>query len=214
MAPARCYWESGSCFWRWGSSVRREPPRPRMLTSSCSSASWTTIPVFIGTALLTVSLQSSTASIGLGIGLAQSGLLPGTTIVPWVLGANLGITLTMMMAGWGSIEGRRLAIGSLLIKGSGALVILLGSSRFSMVILNLLPGAIDRKAANLNTFFNLILGLAALPLLAPSYVLIESPVIDDSREPDSYLDPLLLQAPSLALNQAAREELRLLWKRR
>jgi len=32
--------------------------------------------VFIGTALLTVSLQSSTASIGLGIGLAQSGLLP------------------------------------------------------------------------------------------------------------------------------------------
>ena len=32
----------------------------------------------------------------------------------------------------------------------------------------------------------------------------------DSREPDSYLDPLLLQAPSLALNHAAREELRLL----
>lgn len=107
--------------------------------------------VFIG-ALLTVSLQSSTASIGLSIGLAQSGLLPGTTIVPWVLGANLGITLTMMQTGWGSIEGRR----------------------------------------SLLTF------------------LIESPVIDDSREPDSYLDPLLLQAPSLALNQAAREELRLL----
>jgi Na+/Pi-cotransporter len=38
--------------------------------------------VFIGTALLTVGLQSSTASIGLGIGLARSGLLPGTTIVP------------------------------------------------------------------------------------------------------------------------------------
>jgi phosphate:Na+ symporter len=168
--------------------------------------------VFIGTALLTVALQSSTASIGLGIGLAESGLLPGTTIVAWVLGANLGITLTMMMAGWGSIEGRRLAIGSLLIKGSGALVMLLGSSRFFMVILNLLPGAIDRQAANLNTFFNLILGLAALPLLSPiSRVLtflIESQAIDDSREPDSYLDPLLLQAPSLALNQAGREELR------
>jgi phosphate:Na+ symporter len=170
--------------------------------------------VFMGTALLTFALQSSTASIGLGIGLAQSGLIPGTTMVPWVLGANLGITLTMMMAGWGSIEGRRLAIGSLLIKGSGALVILLGSSRFFVFILNLLPGAIDRQAANLNTFFNFILGLAALPLLSPiSRVLtflIESQAIDDSREPDSYLDPLLLQAPSLALNQAAREELRLL----
>ena len=170
--------------------------------------------VFVATALLTVALQSSTASIGLGIGLAESGLLSGTTIVPWVLGANLGITLTMMMAGWGSVEGRRLAIGSLLIKGCGALVILLGSSRFSVLILSLLPGAIDRQAANLNTFFNLILGLGALPLLSPiSRVLtflVESQAIDDSREPDSYLDPLLLQAPSLALNQAAREELRLL----
>src|ERR1700693_1183107 len=170
--------------------------------------------VFIGTALLTVALQSSTASIGLGIGLAEFGLLSGTTIVPWVLGANLGITLTMMMAGWGSVEGRRLAIGSLLIKGCGALVILLGSSRFSVLILSLLPGAIDRQAANLNTFFNLILGLGALPLLSPISrvltVLVESQAIDDSREPDSYLDPLLLQAPSLALNQAAREELRLL----
>src|SRR6201987_630402 len=39
---------------------------------------------------------------------------------------------------------------------------------------------------------------------------IESQTIDDSQEPDSYLDPLLLQAPSLALNQAAREELRLM----
>src|SRR5262249_11903634 len=40
--------------------------------------------------------------------------------------------------------------------------------------------------------------------------MIESQPIDDSAEPDSYLDPLLLQAPSLALNQAAREELRLM----
>ena len=160
--------------------------------------------VFIATALLTVALQSSTASIGLGIGLAQAGLLPGVTMVPWVLGANLGITLTMMLAGWGSVEGRRLAIGSLLIKGFGAILILLGSSTLFSLILNILPGAIDRKAANLNTLFNLVLGLMALPLLSPISrlltFLIESQTIDNSQEPDSYLDPLLLQAPSLALN--------------
>jgi Na+/phosphate symporter len=101
-----------------------------------------------------------------------------------------------------------------LIKGCGAPAILWGSSQFFVFILNLLPGAIDRQEANLNTFFNLILGLAALPLLSPISrgltFLIESQAIDDSRELDSYLDPLLLQAPSLALNQAAREELRLL----
>jgi phosphate:Na+ symporter len=170
--------------------------------------------VFIGTAMLTVALQSSTASIGLGIGLAQTGLLPGLTMVPWVLGANLGIAVTMMIAGWGSTEGRRLAVGSLLIKGFGALLILLAGSDFFVLILHVLPGAIARQAANLNTCFNLVLGLVALPLLSPISriltFLIESQAIDDSGEPDSYLDPLLLQAPSLALNQAAREELRLM----
>jgi phosphate:Na+ symporter len=170
--------------------------------------------VFIGTAMLTVGLQSSTASIGLGIGLAQTGLLSGVTMVPWVLGANLGIAVTILMAGWGSTEGRRLAVGSLLIKGFGALLILVGGSNFFVLILHILPGAIDRQAANLNTLFNLVLGLIALPLLSPISriltFLIESQAIDDSGEPDSYLDPLLLQAPSLALNQAAREELRLM----
>jgi len=170
--------------------------------------------VFIGTAMLTVGLQSSTASIGLGIGLAQAGLLPGVTMVPWVLGANLGIAVTMMIAGWGSTEGRRLAVGSLLVKGFGALLVLLGGSNLFVLILHLLPGAIDRQAANFNTCFNLVLGLVALPLLSPISriltFLVESQAIDDSGEPDSYLDPLLLQAPSLALNQAAREELRLM----
>jgi phosphate:Na+ symporter len=62
--------------------------------------------------------------------------------------------------------------------------------------------------------FNLVLGLAALPVLSLIYriivFLVESPNSDDSGETDSYLDPLLLQSPSLALNHAAREELRLM----
>jgi phosphate:Na+ symporter len=170
--------------------------------------------VFLSTALLTVALQSSTASIGLGIGLAQAGLLPAVTMVPWVLGANLGVTLTMMIAGWGSVEGRRLAIGSLLIKSCGAALLLFGGSTLFASLLQLLPGEIDRKAANLHTLFNLVLGIAALPILSPISRLlgfvIESQPIDESAEPDSYLDPLLLQSPSLALNQAGREGLRLL----
>jgi phosphate:Na+ symporter len=101
-----------------------------------------------------------------------------------------------------------------LIKGCGAAVLLLTSSAFFTFIINILPGAIDRQAANLNTLFNLVLGLAALPLLSPIYrivaFLVETPNIDNSGETDTYLDPLLLQAPSLALSHAAREELRLM----
>jgi phosphate:Na+ symporter len=167
--------------------------------------------VFITIALLTFVLQSSTASIGLGIGLAEGGLLPSITMVPSVLGANLGITLTMMLAGWGSTEGR-LAIGSFLIKGCGAAVILSGSSNLFLLILRFLQGAIDRQTADLNALFNLAIGLIALPLLSPVSrllgFLVESKPTDESREPDSYLDPLLLETPSLVLNQAAREVLR------
>jgi phosphate:Na+ symporter len=170
--------------------------------------------IFVITALLTVVFQSSTASIGLGIGLAQSGLLPDGITVPWVLGANLGICLTMLIAGWGSVEGRRLAMGSLLIKGGVALLLLLGGIHFFHELLRYLPGTIDRKVANLNTGLNLVLGLLALPILNPISRLlnfiVESQPIDNSDEPDSYLDPLLLQTPALALNQAAREELRMM----
>ena len=170
--------------------------------------------VFIGTALLALVLQSSTASIGLGIGLAQGGLVSATILVPWILGANLGIGLTMMIAGWRSVEGRRLALGSIFLKSFGAILILIGGSAFASYLMALLPGGIDRQAANFNTLFNGLVGLCALPLLsfvsrALSY-LIQSQTVEEQDEPGIFLDPLLLQTPSLALSQATREELRVL----
>ena len=170
--------------------------------------------VFIGTALLALVLQSSTASIGLGIGLAQGGLVSATILVPWILGANLGIGLTMMIAGWRSVEGRRLALGSIFLKSFGALLILIGGSALASYLMGLLPGGIDRQAANFNSLFNLLVGVCALPLLsllsrALSY-LIQSQTVEEQDEPGIFLDPLLLQTPSLALSQATREELRVL----
>jgi phosphate:Na+ symporter len=170
--------------------------------------------VFIGTALLALVLQSSTASIGLGIGLAQGGLVSATTLVPWILGANLGIGLTMMIVGWRSVEGRRLALGSILLKSFGAILILIGGSAFASYLMALLPGGIDRQVANFNTLFNWLVSLCALPLLsfvsrALSYF-IQSQTVEEQDEPGIFLDPLLLQTPSLALSQATSEELRVL----
>ncbi|HTD17685.1 MAG TPA: Na/Pi symporter [Chthoniobacterales bacterium] len=170
--------------------------------------------VFVVTGLLALVLQSSTASIGLGIGLAKGGLITGATLVPWVLGANLGIGLTMMIAGWASIEGRRLALASILLKTFFALLILLAASGFVSHLMTTLPGGIDRNAANLNTVFNLVIGLCALPALSPiSRVLtylVPSQPLEEQDEPGIFLDPLLLQTPSLALSQAVREESRIL----
>jgi phosphate:Na+ symporter len=170
--------------------------------------------MFASTALLALALQSSTATIGLGLGLAKGGLVSGITLVPWVLGANLGIGLTMLIAGWASLEGRRLALASILLKTIAGLLILAGGTGLAHYLMNLVPGAIDRNAANLNTFFNVAIGLCALPLLsvisrALAY-LIPDQTLEDQEEGSVFLDPLLLQTPSLALSQAAREELRIL----
>jgi phosphate:Na+ symporter len=170
--------------------------------------------VFVSTGLLALALQSSTACIGLGIGLAKGGLVSGAALVPWVLGANLGIGLTMMIAGWASIEGRRLALGSILLKGFAALLILIAGSQFAAYLMTALPGGIDRNAANLNTFFNLIIGFCTLPALSAisrglTY-LVPSQSLEEQDEPGVFLDPLLLQTPSLALSQAVREESRIL----
>ncbi|MBV8098288.1 MAG: Na/Pi cotransporter family protein [Verrucomicrobia bacterium] len=170
--------------------------------------------VFVSAALLALALQSSTACIGLGIGLAKAGLVSGMAMVPWVLGANLGIGLTMMIAGWASIEGRRLALASILLKGAAALLILIAGAQFASYLMTALPGGVDRNAANLNTLFNLAIGLLALPALSPISrclsFLVPSQSLEEQDEPGIFLDPLLLQTPSLALSQAVREESRIL----
>jgi phosphate:Na+ symporter len=170
--------------------------------------------VFVSAALLALVLQSSTACIGLGIGLAKGGLVSGITLVPWVLGANLGIGLTMMIAGWASIEGRRLALASILLKSFFALLILIGGSSLASYLMTVIPGGIDRHAADLNTLFNVVIGICTLPILGlisrGLTYLIPSQTLEEQDEPGVFLDPLLLQTPSLALSQAAREELRML----
>jgi phosphate:Na+ symporter len=125
--------------------------------------------VCIGASFLTLALQSSTASIGLGVGLAQSGLLTTGILVPWIIGASLAIGLTMLIAGWASVEGRRLALGILSIKSFGALIVLAVGLPFASTLLQLFPGEIDRQTADFNTLFNLAIGLGALPLLSLVY---------------------------------------------
>ncbi|MBV8585658.1 MAG: Na/Pi cotransporter family protein, partial [Verrucomicrobia bacterium] len=186
-------------------------PDIRILFSVLDHYSWL---VFVATALLALLLQSSTASIGLGIGLAKAGLVSAVTLVPWILGANLGIGLTMLIAGWTSVEGRRLGLASIILKGFFALLILIGGSDLALYLIHILPGGIDRGAANLNTLFNVVIGLSALPILSLisrclTY-LVPSEEPEDQDQASVFLDPLLLQTPSLALSQAAREELRIL----
>lgn len=168
--------------------------------------------VLAAVACLTVVLQSSTATIGLGLGLASSGLLTAGILIPWVLGTNLGLGLTSLIAGWPQIEGRRMGLGNLAVKFLIALPFMVFPEMTDRVF-GMWPDSLTRQTAMFHTEFNILVGLIALPLLGVIHrvtsFLIMQPENEDIAARESFLDPNVLETPSLALARATRETLRM-----
>lgn len=172
--------------------------------------------VVIFGATIAVLLQSSTATIGIAIGLATGGVFDLAVLIPLVLGANLGIAGTGLIAGWSQLEGRRLAAAYLTIKAAGAVMVLVFLGPVGQFAASTSPD-LARQAANLHSAYNLAIALVALPLITPITLLFRillpapEPGADGAAlplsRPASYLDPRFLDAPSLALGQATREVL-------
>lgn len=168
--------------------------------------------VFLGTAALVVVLQSSTATIGLGIGLCASGLLGAALLVPWIAGTNTGVGVSTLFAGWRTVEGRRLGVANVMTKLALAAPLLVFGA-LAQTLFNMLPGGAAQQAAAGHTLFNLVTGLVALPFLP--WILKMAAVFVPAPEPagagviKSHLDPRVLDTPSLALARATRETLRM-----
>ncbi len=175
-----------------------------------------TFLIAAGTAVFAVTLQSSTATVGLGIGLCASGLLGANELVPWVLGTNIGVGLGSLIVGWRTIDARRLAVANLLTKLALALPLLIATG-FATRLFNALPGQPEHQVVTYHTLFNLAVGLLALPLLSPIMRLaaLIVPAPDSSLTGGiapgdiSHLDPKALDTPSVALARATRETLRM-----
>ncbi|MBL9216840.1 MAG: Na/Pi cotransporter family protein [Opitutaceae bacterium] len=157
----------------------------------------------------TFALQSSTATIGLALAVAGAG--PGLQLVlPVVLGANLGTGLTALAAGFGTLEGRRLAAATVLVKGAGLLLALPALDALEAWLAGM-PGSLARHGANFHTCFNLATTAAGVALARPVERLLRltlRPVPAGPGGPDTHLDPDALRSPPFALANAARETLR------
>jgi phosphate:Na+ symporter len=170
---------------------------------------WLTFAFVAG---LTICVQSSTASIGFAIAMSAGGLFGPELLVPWVLGTNIGISLTGLAAGWATLEGRRLAMASLLVRVAVAAPFLL-LPEISDDLLAGLPGSLARELAVFHTGFNLLAGLVAVPLVGPITRLVQVMIVPrEAASPglpgvETYLDPQALESPSLALANATRETL-------
>lgn len=177
---------------------------------------------FIFTALV----QSSSATIGIVIVMASSGLLSLPAGIALIMGANIGTTVTAMLSTIGkSREAIRTGLIHLQFNIFGVLIFLAfipELAQFAVYISNYDVAMNDitievigtdtaREIANANTIFNLINLLIFLPLI-PLFLWISNflvPVTDTEKSNKDFkaefLDETLISSPSMAMNAVSME---------
>ncbi len=165
------------------------------------------------TALLTVGLQSPTAVIGIAIALCVQQVLTVGAALATVIGANVGVAVTGLIAGYARTETRRMAIGNLLFKLAGAVVCMPFLPWLVKALKPLSPSGDMQLIANAHTLFNVALTVVFLPTVGVVAGLLEKFVPERAVATDEfgprYLDQSALASPALALGQATREILHL-----
>lgn len=169
--------------------------------------------ILIGAAF-TALVQSSSATTGVLIVLAQEGLITLAGGIPVIFGANLGTCVTAVLAGIGaSREAKRVAMAHVLFKLGGIGLFIFWIPQFAELVQALgerFNSGTARDLANAHTLFNVSLGLIFLPftgLFAKLiYLIYPKKGIPKSREITTwYIKNAVLDTPSLAIDLARAE---------
>ena len=176
--------------------------------------------VAVGT-LCTMVVQSSSATIGITIALAETGVISLWTAVPIVLGDNIGTTITAALAAiGGNANARRTALAHALFNVFGTILVLLS---FGFVFTNadgvaapafyhlvdlctdgngFAGEAPGRHVAMAHTIFNVANVIVQTPFIPLLARLCTRLIGDDRTARVQALEPHLLEAPALALHAA------------
>jgi phosphate:Na+ symporter len=175
---------------------------------------------FVVAALFTWLIHSSVAAILLFVTLAAQGLLPVEVGLSFILGANFGSGLIAVWLTRGqAIDARRIPLGNLIFRGTGALIALFMLQAFPFPA-NLFGATEGRQLVNLHLAFNLTLVICCLPLTGLVERLVRRLLADNLLEQSaetidlmslrvSALDRSVIRTPGLALASATRELLRM-----
>ena len=191
--------------------------------------------VLIG-AVLTIIVQSSSATIGITIALASTGIINFEASVALILGENIGTTITANLAAIGTnLAARRTALAHFLFNTIGVCYMLVFFKFFTGFISSITPGDADfviqtqeqvvrmggeigdkpfiaRHIANTHTMFNIVNTIIFLPLVGILAKL--STMVIRGRDEEieyhlKYLDKRVLNTPPIALAQARSETRRM-----
>lgn len=177
--------------------------------------------VAIGTAC-TVLVQSSSATIGITIALAESGVISVWTAVPIVFGDNIGTTVTALLASIGTnANARRTALAHALFNVFGTAIILLSftwtiesakvfAPAFYIAVDKFVAGNSlmgdnpGRFVAMAHSLFN-VTTVCVLSMFIPMIAWVTEKVIPGPKfQRTVELEPRLLDAPALAIEASVR----------
>lgn len=164
-------------------------------------------------AMFAIISYSSLAAVLLTATLTSTGVISFDVALCLVIGANLGSgLLAMINNSAANAAARRVALGSLLFKLVGSIIVL-PFVRILASLMHNLPLPESELVIYFHVFYNLIRCLAMVPFAEPMArfcrrVISEAPEMDARMKP-KHLDPTAIDTPALGLSNAARETLRM-----
>jgi phosphate:Na+ symporter len=162
-------------------------------------------------AVFTALVRSSAAVIGLALSLAASGLMPLSSAIPIIFGANIGTAATALFAAIGqNAEALRVAAAHAAFKVVGVILFVPFAGLFTDLVARTAPD-VPRQIANAHTLFNVILAAVFLPFTNVAADLFTRLVPDRATTSTGaiYLNTQTIDTPAVALGQALRETLRM-----
>ncbi len=136
----------------------------------------------IAGALLTIILQSSSATTGIVVVLGAEGILGIGAAIPIIMGANIGTTSTSLLSAWRmDLFAKRTAVAHALFNIGGVLVFLPILVPF-MGLVEGIGGTTGHMIANAHTLFNVTTAVLFLLMVTPAVKLVERIVPGKERE--------------------------------
>ncbi|MEN8188662.1 MAG: Na/Pi cotransporter family protein [Thermodesulfobacteriota bacterium] len=165
-------------------------------------------------AAFTALVQSSSATTGVVIVLAQQGLITLDAGIPVILGANVGTCVTAGLASIGTArEAKRVALAHVLFNVGGVLIFIFWIPQFAdltRTIASSFDSQTARQVANAHTIFNIAVGLIFLPFIGFFARFILRVLPEEPREKGLdpvtwHLDDSIIATPAIALQLASAE---------
>lgn len=167
----------------------------------------------IAGAAITAVLQSSSATTGILIALASTGIISINLALPVVFGCNIGTCITAILASIGTNKtAHKAALLHLIFNIVGTIVFIPFIGLIAKFVQHISPGDVSRQIANAHTVFNVANTLLLLPFTNFIIKFINKVIPCEEKVEKAgpkYIDDRVLETPVIAAGQVVKETIRM-----